>query len=58
MIEKILEIIDGISFCFLFVMLSAINDKNDLKLVIGIMIIPLIWIIVRLATGGFDNYEE
>lgn len=31
MIEKILKVIDEIDFCFLFVMLSAINDRSDLK---------------------------
>lgn len=58
MIEKILKVIDGINFCFLFVMLSAINEKNDLKLVVMTMIIPTIWLIVRGIRCGYFEIDE
>lgn len=58
MFEKILKVIDEINFCFLFVMLSAINDRSDLKLVVMIMIVPTIWIIVRGIKCGYFGTDE
>ena len=57
MFEKILKVIDKINFCFLIVMLSAINEKNDLKLVVMIMTIPTIWLIVRGIRCGYFKDE-
>lgn len=57
MFEKILKVIDKINFCFLLVMLSAINEKNDLKLVVMILIIPTIWLIIRGIRCGYFKDE-
>lgn len=57
MTKKILRTIDKISCFFLIVMMTAINEMNDLRLVCLIMAFPSAWLIIRCKVfHAFDKY--
>ena len=47
MTKKILRAIDNMSFLFFMLMIAAINERSDLKVVCLLMIFPVTWLLIR-----------
>lgn len=58
MTKKILRAIDDTSFLFFMLMIAAINERSDLKVVCLLMIFPVAWLLIRdKFFHAFNEYE-